>query len=256
MANLSQTRCTEYRREISDDLRSFARTSQRLSLFDGYADLVNIAEDLSGKKGKNWSYRLSNVKFSLPDSAVRWPNPASSVLCSMGLTAAGVLESCEITRGLALGITEWQMNLEFSAIDAEGSQWHQFWHFDRHLGGHAMEAHPLYHANFGGHRMQDCRMQNNNTIFTGMMEMDAPRIHLVPMDVVLIVDFILSNFDGEKWSSARRDPSYVSLVAKAQKRLWHSHFHTLCDFFTSPNIKQSGHSAIELWPNLAVSPVA
>jgi len=55
-------------------------------------------------------------------------------------------------------ITGWQANLAFEAVDDAKGRWYQFWHFDRHPGGNVpLEVHPLYHANFGGGKLEACR---------------------------------------------------------------------------------------------------
>lgn len=253
---LSKAKCSEYHRQVGDDFRALANIAQRHNFFDWVSDLHTIGVRLSKNDSERWNYSLSSVSFDLPPASASWPTASASLSCHLSLDVSGTLEFDPTENEIVSRIEAWQGNLTFEAVDAGSNRWYQFWHFDRHPGGDPPpEVHPLYHANFGGARLEKCRVENNDELFKGLIEMAAPRLHVPPMDAVLFIDFIIANFDGEKWSKARSDPGYVHLVAKAQSRSWRSYFRTLSDFFSQPSAKRVAHGALELWPNLAVTPV-
>lgn len=60
----------------------------------------------------------------------------------------------------------------------------------------------------------------------------APRISYPPMDIVLGIDFILSNFVEKKvYNELRCDPQYKSAVKNAQARLWKPYILSLAHFW-------------------------
>jgi hypothetical protein len=152
-------------------------------------------------------------------------------------------------------VTELSANICLEALDNNAECWHQFWHIDNHPKCETppQEAHPLFHVHFGGARLENCRKASNNTLFRRLAELHAPRIQLPPMDIILLIDFIISNFDGEKWNSLRGNPGYMSLIWSSQKRMWHHYIRTISDYFETPYALRSAHDAIRLWPNLAIS---
>lgn len=124
---------------------------------------------------------------------------AAALTCSLSLEIAGGLLIGKKSQVIA-EITGLSANLQFEALDAQKNCWYQFWHLDNHLRSAKTppEVHPLYHLNFGGQRLASCRLDGANKLFFGLVELEAPRIQLPPMDAVLLVDFVLSNFDGKR----------------------------------------------------------
>jgi hypothetical protein len=93
------------------------------------------------------------------------------------------------------------------------------WHFDRHIGQQteAGDIHPLYHVQYGGRQMKQAEL--GETLLC-----DAPRLLYPPMDAVLAVDFVTSNFAHEGWLALRRDPAYIRLVSASYRDFWRPWF--------------------------------
>lgn len=84
------------------------------------------------------------------------------------------------------------------------------WHLDRHLGGQENnEAHPIYHMHYGGAKLNGHNL--GNTLLLG-----APRLVHYPMELVLGIDFILSNFFPNEWKKLIDTTNYPALLRKYQ----------------------------------------
>ena len=84
------------------------------------------------------------------------------------------------------------------------------YHLDRHPEGEneSKEAHPKYHFQFGGRKLD-----KRNKDFGQSIILDSPRIMHYPMDIILGVDFIVSNFFPDIWEELKKDGDYVSLIS-------------------------------------------
>jgi hypothetical protein len=111
------------------------------------------------------------------------------------------------------------------------------WHLDRHLTAEEGEAtpalglvkdeasvgdseiHPLYHIHFGGHRLTG-PIDDESADLGDILLLEPPRLPHPPMDAVLAVDFILSNFYPANRQTLLADNAYIGLVKGAQARYW------------------------------------
>lgn len=96
------------------------------------------------------------------------------------------------------------------------------WHFDRHAHPPANNSpsHPTYHFQFGGQGLKS--IADN---IDGVIILDTPRYFAPPMDPILVVDVLLSHFNGPKWHTIRNNEArYIDIVRRAQARLWKPYF--------------------------------
>ncbi len=115
-------------------------------------------------------------------------------------------------------------------------------HLDRHDGTQSNTAHPYYHFQFGGNKLKSS-IQNYGQVLI----LDSPRIMYHPMDLILTMDFIVSNFLPETWKKLKREPVYISTLKEMQKLFLEPYFRSLVNFFdNTPN--QWNHN--ELCPYL------
>lgn len=81
--------------------------------------------------------------------------------------------------------------------------------------GRSFAIHPLYHFQHGGHRVWELADYGEQLL------LEPPRIAHPPLDGVLAIDFVLSNYLGDEWKLLReQDEVYVRLVREAQGRCW------------------------------------
>jgi len=252
--------------------------------------VLDTLKDLKPKKGVlSWNYSLLKSQLKLESLHVRWPGSPSAFICIFDITIGGKIYSSPssgstLTKVSKKGVPKTQQNpvkkiwaeylhpddnscwaidslavdLQLIAHSAGASQWQQFWHFDRHITSgtqttddQPLEIHPLFHFHFGGDGLANGRA-NNSAEWGSLLELYAPRIAHPPLDLVLLIDFILSNFAGRTWKNlVDNHQEYQEIVEAAQRRFWCPYKRTLNDFFVAPNPQRKNHSARDLWPSLA-----
>lgn len=122
-------------------------------------------------------------------------------------------------------------------------------HFDKHnleeqkKGNAPNQAHPAYHFQFGGNNLEDeGKLDSGRALF-----LDAPRIMHHPMELILSIDFILSNFFPTIWNRIKHLPSYQKILKKYQKDFILPYFKSIVEHFeNNTNVWNSQ----EIYPQL------
>ncbi|OAV64224.1 hypothetical protein Barb6XT_02885 [Bacteroidales bacterium Barb6XT] len=88
------------------------------------------------------------------------------------------------------------------------------WHLDFDNTIDSEYMHPSFHLTYGGKTMKSTELGN-------VLLLPAPRISYPPMDAILGVDFVLSNFVKEDtYNKIKADSQYKVAVRRSQQRLW------------------------------------
>lgn len=92
------------------------------------------------------------------------------------------------------------------------------WHLDKHITkGNDRYSHPVFHFQAGG-KLADINLNSPDTLYIGM-----PRVPHPPMDIFLVINFILANFYDKKVykfvNSLLANERYCQLIKKAQSRI-------------------------------------
>ena len=92
------------------------------------------------------------------------------------------------------------------------------WHLDKHITkGNDRYSHPVFHFQAGG-KLADISLNSPDTLYIGM-----PRVPHPPMDIFLVINFILANFYDKKVykfvNSLLANERYCQLIKKAQSRI-------------------------------------
>lgn len=92
------------------------------------------------------------------------------------------------------------------------------WHLDKHITkGNDRYSHPVFHFQAGG-KLADISLNSPDTLYIGM-----PRVPHPPMDIFLVINFILANFYDKKVykfvNSLLANKRYCQLIKKAQSRI-------------------------------------
>ncbi len=116
-------------------------------------------------------------------------------------------------------------------------------HFDKHDGSSSPMPHPCYHFQLGGRELKD-----NITDYGQALFLDSPRIMHHPMEFILGIDFVLSNFFPEIWHDIKRSPDYFDTIKKYQKQFIQPYFQSIANSFNS-KLPQNWN-AQEIYPQL------
>lgn len=116
-------------------------------------------------------------------------------------------------------------------------------HFDKHDGSISPMPHPSYHFQLGGRELKD-----NVTDYGQALFLDSPRIMYHPMEFILGIDFVLSNFFPEVWNDIKKRPDYFDTIKKYQKQFIQPYFQSIANSFDKA--LPQNWNAQEIYPQL------
>ncbi len=197
-------------------------------------------------RGENsWGYYLNSLLFQVKTPRHTLPKQMGDYLdVELSVSLKGV---CEIDSD-----DPFQHELSVSIVVStnevsSGRKNLCAWHLDRHIvekGDHeSEEVHPLYHFQYGGKRRYGIENLGN------VLLLDPPRLLHPPMDAILAVDFVLSNFSGATWQKLKEEGDYKNLITDAQELFWRPYVKSLLAGWGSAP-ERKGRNTLLLWPNL------
>ncbi|MCT3733713.1 hypothetical protein HZQ80_05915 [Elizabethkingia anophelis] len=106
-------------------------------------------------------------------------------------------------------------------------------HIDRHNGdANTSEIHPLYHLQY----LQNAKVKPKEDFDHGeSLQLDIPRMMHFPMELILGVSFLLSNYAPEIYTKLIGDRRFVNLFKAYQDRVWRPYINSLENFWTIGN---------------------
>lgn len=236
---------SDVRKRLSKELLNLYHvlSEQRTDVISDASPLSSAANQvIRTSKGNRWEYEIAELTLqvkmpqkSLPTSCGEWLN------ITIDLDIAG---AC-LPDGSA-EIDKLVLNLRIETA-TKGNVCS--WHFDRHISGDdptedvLTEAHPRYHFQHGGHAMEP--FADN---LGGMLLLPAPRLAFPPMNAILSLDFVLSNFSGQCWQQLRDEPTYVRLLKDSQHAYWRPYIEKIASWWDKAPKKDT--ECQDLWPHL------
>ncbi|MEP1152662.1 MAG: hypothetical protein ABJH08_13120 [Balneola sp.] len=138
-------------------------------------------------------------------------------------------------------VTELRFDLNVSGEDKNRQKVITAWHLDCHIineeDGDPEHCHPLYHFQQGGDTILDVYESDEYNFGTALF-LESPRLTYPPMDIVLGINFVLSQFYGNHWKEVLKEPKYNSLIRESQQRLWKPYFSKIQSYFDSPHMHE------------------
>lgn len=250
-----------FRRERATELRELAQILLKQQICRNSSPLDKAAAMCRDDKpkGKNsWGYHLNGLLFRIKTPRHTLPRKIGDYLdVELSVSLKGVCEEDsddpfqdELSVSIVVSTNEVSAGRKNLCA----------WHLDRHIleaGDHETEeVHPLYHFQYGGKRMYG--IENLGQVLL----LDPPRLLHPPLDAILAVDFVLSNFSGAKWKKLREDGNYRNMITDAQKLFWKPYVKSLfAAGWGSAKEREDGRGSADerkaflkqLWPNLVVS---
>lgn len=103
--------------------------------------------------------------------------------------------------------------------------YHFGFHIDRHNSNStSTEPHPIYHLQY------NINPTNSDVFDSGsIMYIDTPRLVHYPLDFILGIGFLTSNFFPTAFKVLSEESEYFKLNEEYQKRIWKPYFHTLAN---------------------------
>lgn len=240
------------RAKVAKSLELLAEILTKERIVDDISPLQRAAHNCRRypKDGK-WGYsvenlifrRLGNLRVFQEGFDIRHATLQFSVIVE-GL--------CEIPeRNDPLTLLELNIDL-FGSYEGESNieEASTAWHLDKHIYEDPSEfVHPVYHISFGGKHLESKINNKNNPVLL----IDSPRIAHPPLDAVLGIDFVITNFLGTSITSFRKNNgTYINIVGEMQKCIWKPYIDTLHGFWQE-NSHTLPWSPNLVWPQLQVT---
>jgi hypothetical protein len=221
---VNQNRAREFREARADELWRLSQILLEEGLIRDQEPITSAASQANRPElidgVECWGYSFSRLEFlNIDIESNRHARPEGAVVMSIELSVA-VFGPCLDDNDLSNPFTTLGVNIVVVGLSADGTKDLKCaWHFDRHIQKEGdpdpVLAHPIYHFQHGGDNVSQLNDYGKHLI------LDPPRIAHPPLDAVLAVDFVLSNYCGTKWSEMRIvNHAYKDLVAHAQERFW------------------------------------
>jgi hypothetical protein len=252
---VNKRRAQEYRKLRAEELRRLAQILHEEGLVRDVGPLQSAAGMCAvpcvKDKVEYWDYDVIDLRFyDTDEDSLRHVRPENVVDLWLELTIT--------LRGLCLEDNSLEdpfklLNVDIltKGKDRNGKELTCAWHLDKHKreegDNPSALAHPEYHFQHGGKRVWSLNDYGYNLL------LETPRLAHPPMDAILAVDFVLSNYVGKKWTALHSENStYRDLVKSAQDRCWAPYAlssATICKLIT----EYSPWNAKLIWPQLVLT---
>lgn len=227
------------RRKLATDLRKLADTLYEYFPTADISSFENAITQLRDNKyipqiqreASNpnfWGYDLSRIIFKFDPSPENiFPVGCKDLKMILDIKAIG---HCKDIGSLNDPFKLLEINIVIEGTkftNSVGKQLSTSYHLDRHIlgedDGEAEFPHPIYHFQFGGRKL----MQRKELETGDLLILDSPRIGHYPMEAILGIDFVLSNFFPRTWKAMRYgSPEYVNLIEEYQELILKPFVHT------------------------------
>jgi hypothetical protein len=183
-------------------------------------DLPRTSVDAKGQliaTPLSWGYDVKGFVVELDlSSSIQYPKVVKSALVEFSISVNGEYFDQEVE------IRDPFKHLEFNIVVEGKSRKAKdhilSYHLDRHIEGQnpSNEVHPAYHFQMGGRKLNRYRAIGKN--FGNQLIIDSPRFMHYPMDFVIGLDFVISNFAPDLWRQLKKDNRYIRILKKSQER--------------------------------------
>lgn len=242
----------QLRLRIARELEEFATILVNEGICTDSSPFSHGSNQCRSYSGNKWGYSISGVTLRVGQDVQCTPSSVSTFDCRLDVEVEGLTRA---PAPQADPLEKHQVEIELKAPNEAdpAMSYLQTWHLDRHLGscGDPKPAHPRYHLSFGGYRLE-AHLKAVGT-FGGLLLLDSPRLTHPPLDGVLAVDFVLSNFAGTKWRTLSESPVYRRIVTNSQTLLWKPYALALYAHWSTDAASKKVWPIAELWPQLFLS---
>lgn len=235
-----------FRSALATDLQALASFFGRQKIVDNAVPLQKAAVEcrLESSGGENeWSYNIERLSIPLPVGIKAHPVGVYDAQAEINVSVKG---HCAPESDYHDPLIKLEAEIVVTGRCKHKENVFCSWHFDRHIteedSAEPEAAHPRYHMHFGGRRMTKSVLD-----FGAILLLPGPRLPHPPLDGILFIDFVLSNFAENKWRHARTQAPYQRLIRNAQTRLWKPYVRSLHGAWAKPQPKE--WAPHDVWPH-------
>jgi hypothetical protein len=189
----------------------------------------------------SWGYDIAKQLFRIENQRHTIPDTLFDISLELSLSVKGL---CHSDGDLSNTLSDLAVDFVIRGRDARKQQCVNSWHLDKHIPGEEdpQYAHPEFHFQHGGKLMRGD--------YGSAIIFESPRIAHPPMDGILAVDFVISNFLGVYRGRLKDNNEYQNLVRSAQARLWRPYALTAASHWVKEI--NTGWVAPVIWPQLVI----
>jgi hypothetical protein len=238
----------KFRLDRASELRRLAEILEGERMCDGIHPLLNASDQCRQGSGETWGYELERLIFRLSNIKNAIPKRVSNVTLELSIKVTGICiledEVCDPFSALEFNMTLGGEHRDAGLIKKVMCSWH----LDRDLGAGAgvqEYMHPIYHFQHGGRHTW-----NTGLSYGAALILEAPRFAHPPMDAILGVDFVLTNFFVSSSLNFRDEFEYRSIIRTAHARIWRPYVHALALAWTPAASSSTWPPTDKLWPQL------
>lgn len=175
------------------------------------------------KGEKEWN--VAKLKFTIKDNIPRNTIPSVTLLDVLLDISYKETDDTEIP------VSQYNFRITVEGKNQKGL-FKSSWHLDYDNNNVQDFIHPHFHITWGGNKMKDLNLGE-------VLLLPTPRFSYPPMDIVLGVDFILSNFvKVDIYKQIQSNSQYKAAVKKAQEKYWKPYILSLAHHWCGNNCQQ------------------
>jgi hypothetical protein len=218
-----------FRRQRAHELRQMADLLGRqldgidtFPIYNAVSKLVDpnfIPKLIDGSTDENiWGYEIEN--FHLPVETLRhaYPNDIKKGQIVLNMKLRGKIGNWNSFNDPFI---ELAFNVLIRGIGSLKT-YHFGFHVDKHITNHSTEPHPIYHLQFDFNPTSTTQ-PNIGDLFI----IDTPRIMHKPLEFILGISFLTSNFYPKGFKGLCESREFQNLMETYQYSVWRPYFHTL-----------------------------
>jgi hypothetical protein len=218
---------------------------------------ITSALTMFKKDGVSWGYQMGPLVFSPPADRLR----VVTGDVAEPKVELDVSVEASITPGVQVAdpFIHLSCNIQIKAKrKTNGLPLFFCWHLDRedsydHNGVTPSFIHPRYHMQHGGSLLKDFSSgTEDHAGYGSVLISDTPRFVHPPLEAILGVDFILTNFYPNDKRKFREEQAYRILLASAQERYWRPYALAIAQAWSDLPVESDGLYG-EMWPSLVES---
>jgi len=240
--------------EMGEDFSDFAEVLKKEKLLESLATkLYIISSKLQGKSSIQYKTNSICINF---DEFEKYPQRFSHQNSAIDLVLKFDIEVKINNENLIQGndpfnIFGLNILIHGKNKNNQNSKIRYAIHFDRHKkeeekekkAKKSIQPHPAYHFQFGGNKLTEEEIDYGQALF-----LKSPRIMHHPMELILAIDFILSNFFPRIWDRIKHKTQYKKILQKYQKQFIQPYFQAIANSFDN-NLPQNWN-AQDIYPQL------
>lgn len=240
-----------YKRDRAKELMTLAEILNRVAVCQDTSPLYRAASQVNSSHGSTWGYEMDRLRFRLDARHHAVPQQVMDLTLELSLR----IEANYVPEDEGEFLDPFQkldFNIVTSGISVSDRDQRVMcaWHLDRDIGqaGDPEQTfiHPQYHFQFGGRDMQYVEHG-----FCSVLLLETPRIAHPPMDAILGVDFVLTNYFRSDRLKFREEGTYINILRTAQDRIWRPYALALASRWTESR-QSLQWPPTKLWPQLSV----